>query len=326
MESADTLKGPERINARLPVSFRSGDVVIAAETTEVSLRGVFVATDEPLRERKLVHLTIDLPQGEAIETHGMVERSVNVDTDGPHEEQPGMAVRFYGLGIRAQELWETFLRAAPSDPIEQEPSMEASLEVSAASESVLVDESYLSSVERAKAIAAEPTKLLDQQRVDTASDAHGSAGHAPSGPRGHTVLCLKLPTTESLDEFRRTALAAGGVNVRTSARQVPGRTVVLRVIHPETGHEFHIPGQVAKATSDFEGVTVTFCEVTDHTLQAFSAFTKGAISAVIEELRETSELSLADTTPIRHVCDSEWSIENTFEVSKDDLDPLASCR
>lgn len=309
MEKGEGTKRPERRAARLPVAFRSSGGSGKGETTEVSLRGVFVKTDEPLRERKLVHLSLDMPEGQEIELHGMVEKTITVDGAKTEDRAPGMAIRFYGLGLRAQSIWEAFVQSSK----EAQPPESGEEKDRPSVESVLVDESYLDAVEKAKAIASEPTNLLDKRAAEAVAPVE-QTGHAPAGDQTHAVFCIKLSSIEALESFSISALDTGGMHVSVPRSLLEGRKVVIRIVHPTSGHEFHIPGEVTESSPPRPGVSVRFLEATDVTREAFGRFVNCAAAR-----SPGSELSLAEAPPTIPERASDWSIENTFEISADDL-------
>lgn len=60
-------------------------------TLDVSRRGVFVRTDEPLDERRIAQLRISMPSGKEVDAMGHVRRAVREDRDGIS----GMGIEFF---------------------------------------------------------------------------------------------------------------------------------------------------------------------------------------------------------------------------------------
>lgn len=77
-------------------------------TEDVSFRGLFVRTDEPIGARQLVPIEIDLPDG-VLKVHGMAVWVIG--KDNPGGRVPGVGLQFYGLGREESGRWQRFVRA-----------------------------------------------------------------------------------------------------------------------------------------------------------------------------------------------------------------------
>ncbi|MEY3014906.1 MAG: hypothetical protein RIT45_3641 [Pseudomonadota bacterium] len=73
-------------------------------TLDVSRRGVFLRTDEPLDERKIAQLRISLPSGKELDAMGHVRRVV-----GNGEALSGMGVEFFVMSREAEDDWDAFV-------------------------------------------------------------------------------------------------------------------------------------------------------------------------------------------------------------------------
>lgn len=138
---------------------------------------------------------------------------------------------------------------------------------------------------------------IDDQLRNSTVDLHGSAGNAPPSswsapaaqspasqtpdlgqglapddPHGAVVYRLALPTVEALEEFSRSALATGGVFLRSPDIRAPGTSAVVSIVHPLSGDEFHLPGEIIAAGSNRPGVAVHFHGVTERTLEEYKYF------------------------------------------------------
>lgn len=93
---------------RLPVQLTYGRTSRSLMTEDVSYRGVFIRTDAPPPERRLVRLTVVPPNGgRALIVHGM---SVHVVAHGNHHGRtPGVGIQFYGLDRPTRQAWEQFI-------------------------------------------------------------------------------------------------------------------------------------------------------------------------------------------------------------------------
>jgi hypothetical protein len=98
-------------------------------------------------------------------------------------------------------------------------------------------------------------------------------GVVPDETTGANVYRLALPSVAALQHFGDTALRAGGVFVRTADLRPPGTAAVVSVVHPATGDEFHLPGEIVGQPSEKPGVAVKLHGVTARTFEDFQRFT-----------------------------------------------------
>ena len=77
---------------------------------DLAPRGVYLLSEVQMRKHQLVRLTLDLPSGDRIFAHGMVEWVMERD-EGEVGVDPGFAVQFYGMGKSALEEWEKLERS-----------------------------------------------------------------------------------------------------------------------------------------------------------------------------------------------------------------------
>lgn len=88
----------------LPVEVIEGQRSRTVQTVDVSRHGLFLATDNPPRERYLVQLSIKLPTG-TLPATAFVSRTV-----GPGGKRPaGVGVQFFALSAASKERWDTFV-------------------------------------------------------------------------------------------------------------------------------------------------------------------------------------------------------------------------
>lgn len=84
-----------RIDLRVPVVFGLGGEDVTAETSNVGLGGVFVATREPPPVGQWVSLRLALPDwDESLVVSGEVRWVRGADNNGHPEGVPGMGIKF----------------------------------------------------------------------------------------------------------------------------------------------------------------------------------------------------------------------------------------
>lgn len=177
-----------------------------------------------------------------------------------------------------------------------------------------------------------PTQVLPPRapREVPAEDERRPPSLAPEDMVGAVVYQLALPTVEALKGFRDNALNARGVFVRTADIRPPGTPAVVSVVHPLSGDEFHLSGEVVPLPRGRPGVAVQLQGVTARTISDFDIFIALGIPdeddgpapvswAAPESVDPTDELSSFKRVgpsgpPLRR--------ENTHEVAVDDLIPL----
>jgi hypothetical protein len=104
------------------------------------------------------------------------------------------------------------------------------------------------------------------------------AGFLPPSPlvsddsTGTVVYRMALPTVEALLGFANTALVSKGVFVRTTQLRPQGTPAVVCIVHPMSGDEFHLPGEIVAERPARPGVAVGFHGVTDRTVADFRNF------------------------------------------------------
>lgn len=88
----------------LPVEVIEGRRTRVVSTVDVSRHGLFLATDEPPRERYLVQLSIKLPSGPLPAT-AFVSRTVPPGSG----RSAGVGVQFFALSAASKERWDAFV-------------------------------------------------------------------------------------------------------------------------------------------------------------------------------------------------------------------------
>src|SRR5688572_17388206 len=73
-------------------------------TIDVSRHGLFIATDDPPRERFLLQLSVQIPSGPLPAT-AFVARRVAADRGRP----AGVGVQFFALSAQSKDRWDTYV-------------------------------------------------------------------------------------------------------------------------------------------------------------------------------------------------------------------------
>jgi uncharacterized protein (TIGR02266 family) len=105
-----------RIDLRVPVVFGVGGEQVVAETRNIGLGGVFVATRElpPAGQRVSLHLA--LPDWDESHLLSGEVRWLRGPDDNPHPvEGPGMGVRFVKLSLYVAAALDNFVRSHALD-------------------------------------------------------------------------------------------------------------------------------------------------------------------------------------------------------------------
>jgi Tfp pilus assembly protein PilZ len=88
----------------LPVELIEGKRTRLVRTVDVSRHGLFLATDEPPRERYLIQLSVKLPTGPLPAT-AFVSRTVSPSSG----RRAGVGVQFFALSASSKERWDAFV-------------------------------------------------------------------------------------------------------------------------------------------------------------------------------------------------------------------------
>jgi len=97
----ENLRREVRFGAKLAVVIHRGRSTFSVETSDVSFRGLFLRTPDPLPLRSLVRLRVTLPSTRTIEVHAMVVHVV---------EGGGVGLQFWGLSGKDRHAWDEFVR------------------------------------------------------------------------------------------------------------------------------------------------------------------------------------------------------------------------
>jgi len=100
-----------RRRARIKIVFKDefGDGLIALWSEDISVGGIFIASDIPIRVGSYVFLSFSLPDsGDEINATGQIVR-VAKKGEGEESEREGIGIRFVGLSAAATEAIRRFV-------------------------------------------------------------------------------------------------------------------------------------------------------------------------------------------------------------------------
>lgn len=83
---------------------------------------------------------------------------------------------------------------------------------------------------------------------------------------------IRPADAEGVQRFKYIALEQGGIVIAGAGRRIPGALAVVAIVHPLSGGEFHIPGEIQSSVSDQQFIPVRFLGVTTPTMQEFERF------------------------------------------------------
>ena len=118
-------RADERYGVRLPIELLFARGPIAAETEDVSLRGLFVRTDAQVPRGQLIRLRVRLPGSHAWLPLCAVVAFCRTPT--PSRRLTGMGARLFGVGGTERKIWEAYIdtlrrsRVRPSAPMKAVP-------------------------------------------------------------------------------------------------------------------------------------------------------------------------------------------------------------
>ena len=108
---------PGRIDLRVPVVIRLGGESVTAETRNIGLGGVFVATPEPPPVGHKISLQLALPQwDESLAVDGEVRWVRAGDDIGLQDVVPGVGVKFVKLPLYVAAALDNFVRSHAPGP------------------------------------------------------------------------------------------------------------------------------------------------------------------------------------------------------------------
>lgn len=219
-----------RYRVRLPVVVTCGKHKMELFTADISLRGFFLRTDRPIKDRQFVRTDLLLPPGEdRVSLFGMVAHAVL--PNNPHNRIPGSGIQLYGNGAEALVRWEKFIR--------------------------FVAEKYPSALEQEVVIS--PTHAETSEEVRRAYQRFEL----------RMEVKVYFDKLDQLVLMYSRDISKGGVFLRTDAQLEVGQVIELRLIHPNSREEFTLHGVVRRNVRDAaaqgqRGIGIEFVELDEH--------------------------------------------------------------
>ena len=103
------MSGKQRFFTRHPITLRvrvrTTKGWVEMETIDISRRGVFIRTEDPLDEQKIAQLRLTMPNGSELEAMGHVRRVVRAPAPTEH----GMGIEFFVMSKEAEQEWDGFV-------------------------------------------------------------------------------------------------------------------------------------------------------------------------------------------------------------------------
>lgn len=132
--SSPNLRREARLDARIKVLAVRGRATEPLETTDVSFKGLFLATESPPPLRSLMRLRVSLPSRD-IEAHAMVVHvSGGAVPDAEPGRERGCGVQFWGLAGPDKNAWDEFVRYLMSSQ-PAKPKVDSGVRIATAADS-----------------------------------------------------------------------------------------------------------------------------------------------------------------------------------------------
>lgn len=122
----------------------------------------------------------------------------------------------------------------------------------------------------------------------------GRAASAPDCLDGPVLYRLAVGGARALRQFGATVLSARGIFLRSVDPRPPGTPVVVCVVHPLSGEELHLPGEVVSVADDRPGVAVALHGLRKRDVRDFERFAaEGRVGSSAGETADVPTLSHA---------------------------------
>jgi hypothetical protein len=110
MDAKNNRREP-RVKAEIPVTLRMPRGVRQYVTANISYRGIFILSTEPLPLRKLVRFEATLREGEEpLLMLGLVAHRINRVDAAERQTEPGMGLQLFGSSPECRERWRDYVR------------------------------------------------------------------------------------------------------------------------------------------------------------------------------------------------------------------------
>lgn len=111
-----------RVNIALDLTLANSGGVTTYTTKNISYRGIFVVTSDPLPLRRVARLSVPT-DGEPIEMLGMVAHRINAVDAQQRNAVAGMGLTLFPCGPELRETWRAFI----DDHVERDPDLVQSI-------------------------------------------------------------------------------------------------------------------------------------------------------------------------------------------------------
>ena len=107
-----------RVNIALSVKLLTTRGMETHETKNISYRGIFIITDQPLPLRRVTRLEMEVG-GKLVTMLGMVAHRINVADATERRIAPGMGIQIFSVGSAAKDAWQDYV----TQLVEQDPEL-----------------------------------------------------------------------------------------------------------------------------------------------------------------------------------------------------------
>lgn len=100
-----------RINIALDIKLSVPGGFEQYQTKNISYRGLFIVSDDPLPLRRLARMTMTTQTGETIEVLGLIAHRINAADAEERGIPAGMGIQIFPVGSQINELWRDYVTA-----------------------------------------------------------------------------------------------------------------------------------------------------------------------------------------------------------------------
>ncbi len=244
-----------RIPIQLPVAVKDRRGEWPMLTEDISRRGLFLRTDCPKPLRQLVQLRATmLPDDQDIELLAVVVHSLGHAKAQARGGAPGMGMQFYGMSGARRDRWEAYIRR-------------------------------IEALHKVRAPGVPWMEAPPDAPNDPVRRRH---------PRYPATFKVRLRDVSKLYEFLTRDISVGGVFLLAEEPLPKGSELVLAIVHPSTGEEFSVSGEVVRRVegpAQEAGMGVRFVDVDEDCVDRFREFIE---TGVPEDLIVTDDVQIIE--------------------------------
>ncbi len=108
-----------RINIALDIKLSVPGGFEQYQTKNISYRGLFIVSDDPLPLRRLARMSLTTQSGELIEVMGLIAHRINGADAAERGILAGMGIQIFPVGSQVNELWRDYITAQ----LDQDPAL-----------------------------------------------------------------------------------------------------------------------------------------------------------------------------------------------------------